>query len=832
MGIKALLLTVLILSSLESSGTIHFICENTQVKNGVINSFQKNQLISISSPREFKEFVSQDQDTLYKYRDGMWLWNEGEESKSVNLSLLKKHLGLAHLSYKLRYLTRDNLSKLEHSPVLVKPSKEVKSFPYISVETIDPRLPIHQTWRLPKNTKAITSANYYIEYNDKYSLLTRVIQSLNSAFLKNTISCKRMEENLPKLRSIGRTKDITLKPDQWPASLAPLKESIQQQLIDSFLLGEASENRIKEHKEYFKNSHLAKVLIHSEIKIEKLSTKSRNLKIAKLKSILGDKLSTPEDSRVRRIFNKSHRIGKEVLDIPIDTSKFADDRNAFKPNKYLDMSVVSRVALNKTERDYYFYFFNDRDNAEFEVGPFKFKNLYWKNFQHELSSCSKKSMRHLNEYERKSFVFTRSDSLPIEDELILYERKYKKYPLSEIIITNNCRGPGNIEFEWPGIMKTYFQLPVTVMNDIYKEMNEGKGSFFDLGVESRTSSFYTSKYKDLNYSPGIKNKVISLWSKYFEKDYRWFAVNDFEKATNDCSIETIKSDLTKDKLDFKKVPFTYNMGRIHYDQFPVETRMKSGYNKVKTPLVYVKTPCSTSEAKRTPPKHFYPPKPLYNTNSLKYWKKETCSYAPINFFHYKDLLEYEVHLSMFEVDGIYTGQNWETNLQETTEHDLKLLKNDKVRVKFDFRNAYSFKDLELSKTGDKLHLRLSGDRNTNLYIGNIDLNKLQEKSSKKVFTSRFRPWATDKVKGIYKLIGINTFDLSSYYTENPRSSVETFAIFHDDKGSLINHHLPTIGIEQWFLRLSGDKLTLDLISHERITPVARIEARLPANFLL
>lgn len=831
-GIRPLLFTLILANSISSSyGNIHFICENTQVKNGVVNSFLKNQVISVSSAGYFKNFSSQDEDTIYQYNDKTWSWNEGEGSYKINLDKLRSSLGLKSHTYKLRYLTEENLSKLEFSPILIT-TKNGEKFPSISVETIDPRLPIHRTWRLPKNIRAITSANYYIEYNDKYSLLTRIIQSLNSAFIKNTISCKRMEENLPRLRKVISPRDITHSPSLWPKSLAPLRESIQQILIDDYLSDRISLSTIKKHKKFFKDIHLAKLLIYSNAKLESMKSKSRNEKFNLLTSLLKDQLSNDDSSRVRRIFSSNLRKGEELLNIPIDTSKDADDRDAFKPNKYLDMSIISRVALHKSNGQYFFYFFNEKDPAQFEVGPFQFKNIYWKNYKNKLSSCSDRVMKHLNEYERKSFVFSRSDSLPISDELILYERKFHKYPLKEIIITNNCRGPGNIEFEWPGIMKTYFQLPITVMDKIYKDMTDSEGSFFDLGVESRTSKFYEALYNDQNYSPGLKNKAVSLWSKYFEKGYRWYAINDFSKGTKNCSIENIEKDLTENRTDFVDVEFKYEMGRIHYDQFPVETRMKSGYNKIKTPLVYVKTPCNDEDLKQDPPKHFYPPKPLYDTNSLEYWKKKTCSFTPINFFHYEDLLKYQVHLSMFEVDGVYTGQNRETSLQQTTEFDLKLLKNDKVRVKFDFKNAYSFKNLKISKSGDKMHLKLSGDRDFNLSLGNIDLNKLRENSNKTVFKSRFRPWATDKVKGIYKLIGINTFDLSSYYSDNPMSEVETFALFHRDSGEILNHHLPEIGIEQWFLRVRGNELILDLISHERITPVARLVAQLPTNFLL
>ncbi len=831
-GIQFILLSALSFNTQAKDQTIHFTCENTQVKNGVINSFQKDQYISISSPGLFKEFYSQDSDSLYHYKNGVWKWKEDDRSYYIDLSKLKSDLKLNEHTYKLRYLTEENLTKLEFSPVLQKQITTEIKFPYISIETIDPRLPIHRTWRLPKNIRAITSANYYIEYNDKYSLLTRIIQSLNSAFLKNTISCKRLETNAPTLRKFDKAIDLTSTPQKWPKSLVPLRESIQQIIIDSYLGGELTDNQFKDKLDYFDNVHLSKRLIFTSVKLEKFSSNERKIKIENLQNLIGEKISLPKDSRVKRIFNNESRKGKEVLDIPIDTSKFADERDAFKPNKYLDMSILSRVALYQKDDNYFFYFYNTKDSAQIEVGPFSFKSLYWKTFKNKLSKCTDRVMKYFNEYERKSFVFSRSKSLPVSDELISYERNHKKYPLNEIIITNNCRGPGNIEFEWPGIMKTYFQLPMTVMNKVYKEMTGSDETFYDLGIESRNSSFYSNLYKDLNYSPGIKNKVVSLWSKFFEKDYRWYAANDFKKAVNSCSISDIEKDLQNKEKDFKEIQFKYEMGRIEYDQFPVETRMKSGYNKIKTPLVYVKTPCNDSDLKQAPPKHFYPPKPLYLTNSLEYWKNKTCSFAPINFFHYKDLLEYEVHLSMFEVDGVYTGQNWETSLQETNDHDLSLLKDDKVRVKFDFKNAYSFKKMKISKDERLLTIKLSGDRNFNLTLGNIDLSKLTQSSTKEVFKSDFRPWATDKVKGIYKLIGINTFDLSSYYSDKPSNKVETFSLFHKDNGDLLNHHLPTIGIEQWFLRLRGNQLILDLISHERITPVARIIAEIPSNFLL
>ena len=59
--------------------------------------------------------------------------------------------------------------------------------------------------------------------------------------------------------------------------------------------------------------------------------------------------------------------------------------------------------------------------------------------------------------------------------------------------------------------------------------------------------------------------------------------------------------------------------------------------------------------------------------------------VPHTFRYFEDLMNYDVHLSMFEVDGTYSGQSLDYDKQRTNQYDQTLFKDD------------SFKYLELGK---------------------------------------------------------------------------------------------------------------------------------------
>ncbi|WP_127716107.1 hypothetical protein [Halobacteriovorax sp. HLS] len=788
-----------------------FTCENTLNKNGELGAFSKNQHVIKNKGRDLSTFYIETENSKKFFNKGSWYWSdESTGLKRINLIELSNKLKLKDPNFQIRY-NHKSLQRLEVSPIL-KNSKN-SFFPNITIELLNNNLFAHKSETLPKSLKAINSSNYYIEYSEKFLIPTRIIYVLNSAFINESLMCQKVADrklNIPALRNYV---DLTNSPKDWPKELDALKDSIAVLIIESILKKKNDISIIEKFSDYLNRDNLYEVLLDRSLNLENHS-----------KSVLESIISSFNFSGAKEEKGNLAYVDQVSIDevslanMDIDHSKLADDKDSIKINKYINKKVLTQVELTKiNETNQFFFYFKSMDfDKLIKVGPFNFKSIYWQKSKKNISSCTQRVKRHLSEYERKSFVFKRNNFSELQVDKILFERDNRRFPLEEFIITNNCRGAGNFEFEWPGIIKSNFHVPVSVVNSILDQT--------PYYTEERMSKFYDQGKLISNFGFNLKDFTVSLWSNFKEDEYSWKSIGSFSKATDNCSIEKIKNDYLDKEVNFKEVKFKYDLGRIEYDQFPSETRKKSGYNSFKTPIIYVKTPCNDKELKKLgPPKHFFPPKPHYLSNSLKYWEKKTCSIVPINFFYYEDLIKYQVHLSKFEVDGVYVGQNRKSSPVETTEYDQALLKNEKYRVKYDFSNVYSFTKANIAKSekDDKLTINLTS-KDFNLIIGNISISELRSKIQREKFQSTLRPWQTDNVKGVYKLVGIEPFDLSSYYKDSPIDKHSTFSLFYNSNGEVLNQHDTNIGIEQWFLRVQNGKLVLDLISHERITPVARI----------
>jgi hypothetical protein len=790
-------------------GAEGYICENTITKNGMLDAFSKDQFIQKPVGQDINWIQIFNNSSESGLNKNTWYLINNGKKRSVNLNKLSRYLKFSNPKLLLRY-NHKNLRELEISPILLEQKNSI--YPKAQIELINPNLPVHRTWRLPKNTRAITNADYYIEYSEKYFFPTRVINHIKSAFVQNTLSCKRVFDKTRKSSfKKSRAKDITLLPQSWPSSLNLLKESIHLELVNKFLNDQISKKDLNKYEAFLKTINLTRVLKNNYIQPSLIT----QTKLNELSSIIKSKTSIGNLTYISK-----EQINEDAIiaDIKIDNSKLSSEKNSFNVEDYINKKIIEGVYIthNRVSKKISFNFYSSKYEKIIKVGPLFMTDIYWKNSETRLSACSMNLMKHLSEYERKSFIFKRSQNETPNLSNILYEKENSKLPLDTFIITNNCRGPGNIEFEWPGIIKAYFHIPLRTM----KKLVNLERAY----VEDRMTKFYSGEKLFTVGQSSIKDYFVAMWSKYFEEEYQWKSLGSFEKVSTQCSSKILEKDLLPKMKSPTEHNITYDMGRIEYDQFPTETRRKSGYNNIKTPLVYVKTPCNDEEASKAPPKHFYPPKPYYTTNSLKYWQKKTCSIVPINFFHYKDLLDYEVHLSKFEVDGVYVGDNREDSPTETTDFDQVLLKNDKVRVPYNFERVYSFEKSSISKSQDGKFFNLSlKSKDLNFIIANISIDKLKRKSSSEKFSSEFRPWATDNVKGIYKLVGIRPFDLSNEFKGTTVTTDNLYSIFYDNQNKVLNHHDTDIGVEQWFLRYHDEEIILDLISHERITPVARIK---------
>ena len=785
-----------------------YICENSLSKNGNISAFSLKQNIFKDKGQDVSTYFIEHNQSSRFYSNGVWAWNSlNNSSGHINFKKLSNFLNIDKPSIYIRY-NHKVLDHLDVSPIIKIGGHS--SFPKARIELINDNLYVHRNITLPKSLRAIFSSNYYIEHSEKFQIPTTIRYSLKSAFIEESLLCQR-ELGLKFINSLKlKPNDETFNPENWPKSLTPLLQSIQALIVEKFLTKKLTYEQFSKLKTFTSKMDLNRILKNFKKGLKYIDQ-------SRLKNIVQQYNSQYKVKKSTLSFvNKVSEKEKILIKIPIDSSALANDKGSFIIIDFLDIRRLENVTISKDQNNLIsFYFDSNKFPKKIKIGPIDIKSMYLKNTRSKLSQCTDRIRTHLSEYERKSFVFKRAENEFIDLDILHYERNNRQYPLNEFVITNNCRGTGNFEFEWPGLIKSNFHIPVKIIN-----------SFFDMKdfyVEDRMSksNYDNSLISDFGFS--IKDLAATVWSKYKEKEYQWKSLGDFNKASRGCNISKIEDDFKLKNTNYQKANFKYDLGRIEYDQFPTETRKKAGYNGIKTPISYVKTPCNDEDNKQSPPKHFFPPKPYFTMNSTKYWHKKTCSIVPINFFYYKDYLNYKVHLSKFEVDGVYVGRNRESSPLETTEYDQALLKNDHFRVPYDFSKLYSFKNVSISKDilTDTLSIKLNS-KELNLIIANISITDLETERNQGSFKSDLRPWVTDNVQGIRKLVGITPFDLGNIYNMNPTSKNETFSLFYNANGEILNHHNTDIGIEQWILRSTKNGLILDLISHERITPIARI----------
>jgi hypothetical protein len=547
----------------------------------------------------------------------------------------------------------------------------------------------------------------------------------------------------------------------------------------------------------------------------------------------------------------SELIIKETLDV----SERALKAKSFIKTKFYGMKHIKYVSIFHDSKDplkkYQVSFFFHGEENEFAV---KISSVDLRRyFQQKIAidesrdQCPKVIQSHFEEYNRKSRVFyTADEKLNFEsaDKFLEMATKahqnafLKKNPTDVFVITNNCRGVGNFEYEWPGLMKGHFFIPPKFLDEILGEYETVKlknsngeiplnhsNSFTEL----RTTKFYAEQI-ELNNWFGIKNKFVQWFSAFKDPNYQWYDLGDFDKAAKNCPLEKVTEALLKNSPAQKLEKFVVHTekGKIPYEQFPAETRMKSGAVYMQESLAYTKTPCSNNEKISLPP-NFLVPEGEGIISQEDYWKKNKCALIPHFFANYEDILNYPVYLSKFEIDGVYVGRSKNEDDPVISAFDKSLQYDETKRVPYNFSQFIgNYKEAIVVTSDDLLSVRLINSER-NIIIGNLSLAKLIDEEKKPIYVSSFNDLDLfeSNVIGVSALFGINTGPLVNNYNSSfdpnlINSKPIPFALFYNDEGRILNHHLPSIGVEQWFARKRGCLLVIDLISHERILPLARL----------
>jgi hypothetical protein len=530
----------------------------------------------------------------------------------------------------------------------------------------------------------------------------------------------------------------------------------------------------------------------------------------------------------------------------IDTSYEAQKSRVYRLNQPHDTIVINEFSIYLSPKDKELvdiYFHHSRQSGL----AVALKDVYLGDFFHVPIKFSggeanfvKLLQGHFDEYNRKSKIFFTQKTSDISNrELLSFQDlafrtkellEIKDYKLSSFVLTNNCRGRGNFEFEWPGVVKGHIYIDYKIIDkyankhDYIYSCKEKKKIGFSRELTKTEIRFPKLYFKRFGFGDnGIVGHVLSAYSTYFD-DFIWKDLGSFSGVSSQGTLDNVTSVLGPSFSLLKEKKFYMEKGIIPYEEFLNETKRKSDTWIESEPLSYVKVPCKGD--KRKAPENFFTYSPYGEIESKRYWKEFPCTIAPHTFLTYQDIYDSVVHLSLFEVDGHYKGYRYHKYYDEYKKHAKKLLTDDKSRPQYHFGEFVPlFDKVEVVDEDNHFSIVLRNKKSKNIVIGNISKRILHTESDKKKYAPILEhrmDMIFEESIGISGLFGINSDPLFSPINErNLKQDKVPYALFFDNDNKILNHHDTEIGIELWSLKKEGDRLILDLVSHERILPVAR-----------
>ncbi len=471
------------------------------------------------------------------------------------------------------------------------------------------------------------------------------------------------------------------------------------------------------------------------------------------------------------------------------------------------------------------------------------------------NSCIARVQAYLGVYNRKGrSISTKIDGIHSQSSNV-----------SKVDVINNCREPGNWEFniheavdgKSRKVMHGYFYIPVDYLNP---RMKKHTGyAWRDAGVGLRFPRHPLNRSKPNAALPSTKINRIKASAVNFTEERAggdlamiWWAMPKFPAYCNINELKKIYSWLPTasdfGKAEAKPNKLTAATGPIDYSTMPSETRAKSGIAKkadgtpIRQTLSYVKTQgCSItgktfgeSRGADRPPEGFRWPFNLEEKDrkglSISKWKS-ACAIVPHTFRNWEDVKNYRVRLSGFEGDGTYgCAVKGKTTVEKLTHRKAKL-KDDLNCWRFSYDKYISdftgyrlaqkngFTELHLINTSKATFLRRGLGRSVIIGFNNDKLNEAGK-------------------EGVHFLLGYNSKKLTAPYgAEDVEEYRPHYAFVVDQSGNIKDHYglsnlfRDGVGIGKVQVQLEGTednrKLIVTLISHERIVPLTQFKLDYP-----
>lgn len=347
--------------------------------------------------------------------------------------------------------------------------------------------------------------------------------------------------------------------------------------------------------------------------------------------------------------------------------------------------------------------------------------------------------------------------------------------VSHVRLTDNCREPGNFEIsvdDWlgrPAVRGSFALSP-----DVYEEMLV---DYSGLSIGAIGTG--------LRMSPSVVwSDPIHYWRTLLPWNWlKRFPRVDVADLLPDSAGDETSTTHTAGRIQVAR-------GRIPYEDYEIEVRAKSAFQSFAEPLSYV-----TVEPSKAMPAGFEPPD---RSNADEYWSsaRNAGQVVAHKFVFFDDLQHYRVHLSGFEVNGVYKGKS------DLIEDDYDLIRK-AGRWGFDYSYLTGLQSFEIwEDPAGSVWIRLHGSDHpsrVNVLIGNLQL-------------------------GIGEAIeypfGIGTQPLVSDYNDYVYQEKPLYALAYGPDGVVLDHHRLDVGIERIYVeRRAPQTYRLRLVAHERIMPV-------------
>ncbi len=460
------------------------------------------------------------------------------------------------------------------------------------------------------------------------------------------------------------------------------------------------------------------------------------------------------------------------------TYRLDPDHDAYEATD--EFTHIQWVTLIEKESPFIFDFYLHGDRNAPEPLAIRVANLDIRKFFYQ-SVAPFSTDRNLTRLQAYFAEFSRAAKIIY----VLPDQQPDAHRISDMVLINNCREPGNYEIKVRDALGRYllaanFSFPTSAYNQFLTR-------FHGIGIDEQGTGI------------GIPWSIRKREGhRYWDSFLPWNWIKRFPKG----KLSAL-SQIHGEEVLLARGEILPAYGRIPFEEYefdPEVQRKSRSHFMGPEPLTYVGVdpvlpmPMGFELQEGAKPTGFLPSR----AEPMAYWtaKENKGKIVAHHFRTFEDIQRYDVFFSEFTLNGVYVGKS-------DLEGDFNRERT-KGRWQFNFRylaklNRFESRELEGGYTEIRLINEATDAQGINFVLGN------------------FRLAAGESTEFLF---GIGTQRLIEGYNINSAQTPLRYALAYNHDGVILDHHDRGIGVEKVFIeRMDDATYKVRLISYERILPV-------------